>query len=47
MLPCHVCGHPGIHAVVIGEDGALPPSCGDQCRFCVAADAARRAEATE
>jgi hypothetical protein len=36
MLPCFICGHPGIHAVVVGLDGALPQSCGDQCRFCMA-----------
>jgi hypothetical protein len=42
MLPCYVCRHPGIHAVVVGEDGALPASCGNECRFCVAEDAAQR-----
>ena len=36
MLPCFICGHPGIHAVVIPLGAAMPTSCGDQCRFCMA-----------
>jgi hypothetical protein len=42
MVSCHIGGHPGIHAVAIPLDAALPTSCGDQSPVCMADDAAKR-----
>lgn len=37
MIECQICGHPGVHAVVVYA--ALPTRC-DQCSRCVAEPAA-------